>query len=109
VDVKIEKTALNIIDAAAQGAGDGLHLALNIGGMLIAFLALIAMVNAFWAGCTRCRDWAGFPRRSRDCSASCLRGGMDYGRAMEGCVVDWGSAGTRLVLNEFVAFLKLGR
>src|SRR4029077_3515081 len=39
VDVKIEKTAVNVIDAAAQGAGDGLQLALNIGGMLIAFLA----------------------------------------------------------------------
>ena len=45
VDIKVEKTAVNVIDAAAQGAGDGLHLALNIGGMLIAFLALIAMVN----------------------------------------------------------------
>src|ERR1051325_11057362 len=45
VEIKVEKTAVNLIDAAAQGAGDGLHLALNIGGMLIAFLALIAMVN----------------------------------------------------------------
>src|ERR1019366_4327048 len=34
VDIKVEKTAVNVIDAAAQGAGDGLHLALNIGGML---------------------------------------------------------------------------
>ena len=41
----MEKTAVNVIDAAAQGAGDGLHLALNVGGMLIAFLALIAMFN----------------------------------------------------------------
>src|SRR3974390_3693898 len=45
VEVKVEKTAVNVIDAAAQGAGDGLHLALNVGGMLIAFLALIAMCN----------------------------------------------------------------
>jgi hypothetical protein len=45
VDIRVEKTAVNVIDAAAQGAGDGLHLALNIGGMLIAFLALIAMCN----------------------------------------------------------------
>src|SRR5580692_9158649 len=45
VEVRIEKTAVNVIDAAAQGAGDGLHLALNIGAMLIAFLALIAMLN----------------------------------------------------------------
>ena len=36
----------------ARGAGDGLHLALNIGGMLIAFLALIAMVTACSAGFT---------------------------------------------------------
>src|SRR5579862_2121257 len=51
VEVKIEKTAVNVIDAAAQGAGDGLHLALNIGAMLIAFLALIAMLNGIlgWA------------------------------------------------------------
>src|SRR6266850_7465774 len=45
VEIKVEKTAVNVIDAAAQGAGDGLHLALNIGAMLIAFLALIAMAN----------------------------------------------------------------
>src|ERR1700724_257766 len=45
VDVHLEKTAVNVIDAAAQGAGDGLHLSLNIAAMLIAFLSLIALVN----------------------------------------------------------------
>ncbi len=45
VEVKLENTAVNIIDAAAQGAGDGLQLVLNIAAMLIAFLALIALVN----------------------------------------------------------------
>src|SRR5579859_6421900 len=45
VEIKVEKTAVNVIDAAAQGAGDGLRLALNIGAMLIAFIALIAMFN----------------------------------------------------------------
>src|SRR5579862_9895180 len=51
VEVRLEKTAVNIIDAAAQGAGDGLHLCLNIAAMLIAFLALIAMMNGIfgWA------------------------------------------------------------
>ncbi len=43
--VEVEKPGVNVIDAAARGAGDGLQLALNIGGMLIAFLALIALVN----------------------------------------------------------------
>src|SRR5579875_1649711 len=45
VRVEVEQPGVNIVDAAARGAGDGLHLALNIAGMLIAFLALIAMVN----------------------------------------------------------------
>jgi len=40
-----EKTTANIIDAAAAGAADGLRLALNVGGMLMAFIALIAMIN----------------------------------------------------------------
>ena len=43
--IEVEKPGVNVIDAAARGAGDGLQLALNIGAMLIAFLALIAMVN----------------------------------------------------------------
>jgi CNT family concentrative nucleoside transporter len=52
VDVKLEKTAVNMIDAAAQGAGDGLQLCLNIAAMLIAFLALIALATASSAGRT---------------------------------------------------------
>lgn len=40
---------VNVIDAAASGASDGLHLALNVGGMLIAFIALIALINAILA------------------------------------------------------------
>ena len=43
--MEVEKTASNVIDAAAAGAGDGLRLALNIGAMLLAFIALIALIN----------------------------------------------------------------
>src|ERR1700722_18723441 len=43
--IEIEKPGVNIIDAASRGAADGLQLALNIGGMLIAFIGLIALVN----------------------------------------------------------------
>jgi len=46
VKMEVEKTSSNIIDAAAAGAGDGLKLALNIGAMLLAFIALIALLNA---------------------------------------------------------------
>src|ERR1700734_678858 len=45
VKVVVERPGVNIIDAAARGAGDGLHLALNIAAMLIAFLRLIALCN----------------------------------------------------------------
>ncbi|WP_456425345.1 NupC/NupG family nucleoside CNT transporter [Rhodocaloribacter sp.] len=52
VKITVEKTTKNVIDAAAAGAGDGLKLALNVGAMLIAFLALIAMANWLlgWGG-----------------------------------------------------------
>src|ERR1700756_5568003 len=45
VRLKVEKTDVNVIDAAGRGTGEGLHLALNVGAMLISFLALVALVN----------------------------------------------------------------
>ncbi len=45
VDIDVEATDANLLDAAARGAGQGVTLALNIAGMLIAFLGLIALVN----------------------------------------------------------------
>lgn len=52
ISMDVEKTDCNLIDAAARGASEGLKLALNIGGMLLAFIALIALVNALigWIG-----------------------------------------------------------
>lgn len=49
---QVERPDVNVIEAAARGAGEGLHLALNVGAMLLAFLALIALVNGMlgWAG-----------------------------------------------------------
>jgi CNT family concentrative nucleoside transporter len=100
VELKMEKTAVNVIDAAAQGAGDGLHLALNVAGMLIAFLALIAMLNGILG-------WA-------HTSLEQLFG-LVFSPVAWLMGVPWKDAGaignllgTRLALNEFVAFLKLG-
>lgn len=45
LDFEIEQDTVNVIDAAAGGAADGLRLALNVGAMLIAFLAIIALIN----------------------------------------------------------------
>lgn len=46
VRIEVERHSANVIDAAATGAGDGLKLALNVGAMLLAFIALIATLNA---------------------------------------------------------------
>ena len=109
VDVKVEKTAVNVIDAAAQGAGDGLHLALNIAGMLIAFLALIAMCNGIlgWLHTLPLMGW--LPQSLEKIF------GIVFAPVAWVMGVPWKDAatigdllGTRLVLNEFVAFLKLG-
>ena len=49
VTIDVEPTEVNIIDAAAAGAGKGITLALNIGGMLIAFVAIIYMIDGVLA------------------------------------------------------------
>jgi CNT family concentrative nucleoside transporter len=107
VEVKIEKSAVNVIDAAAQGASDGLHLSLNIAGMLIAFLALIAMVNGILGGIHNHVGWV--PTSLEKIF------GVVFAPVAWVMGVPWKDAGaigdllgTRLVLNEFVAFLKLG-
>jgi CNT family concentrative nucleoside transporter len=50
VNLKVEKNADNVIEAAATGAGDGMTLALNVGAMLIAFIAGIALINYLFLG-----------------------------------------------------------
>jgi CNT family concentrative nucleoside transporter len=109
VEIKVERTAVNVIDAAAQGAGDGLRLALNIGAMLIAFIALIAMVNGIlgWVHTLPFLGWVP-PTLERIF-------GLIFSPLAWIMGVSWKDAasignllGTRLVLNEFVAFTQLG-
>ena len=45
VRLQVEKTDVNVIDAIGRGTGEGLHLALNVGAMLISFLALVALAQ----------------------------------------------------------------
>ena len=109
VHIKVEKTAVNVIDAAAQGAGDGLHLALNIGGMLIAFLALIAMCNGIlgWLHTLPLLHWL---PESLERLFGILFAPVAFvlGVPWKDCGTIGDLLGTRLVLNEFVSFLKLG-
>ena len=111
VKMEVEKTASNIIDAAAGGAADGLKLALNIGAMLLAFIALIAMINAplTWIGeVTGLQAMLGKPT---DLAAI-------FGWVLAPLAwvigVPWQDAttvgsliGQKVVINEFVAYLQL--
>ncbi len=108
VEIHLEKTAVNVIDAAAQGAGDGLHLALNIGAMLIAFLALIAMANGI-LGWFHTVPYLGWVPSSLQQIFGFIFAPLAWlmGVAWNDCASIGNLLGTRLVLNEFVAFLDL--
>jgi CNT family concentrative nucleoside transporter len=107
VEIHVEDSAVNVIDAAAQGAGDGLRLALNIAGMLIAFLALIAMVNGIlgWA-----HHYAGWLPTSLEtmCGAVFAPIAWLLGVPWQDAPAVGGLLGTRLITNEMVAFQQLG-
>ena len=112
VRTTIERPHVNLIEAAAGGAGEGLKLALNVGAMLLAFLALIALINwpLGWAGSiTGLEDWLGQPL-----DLALILGwifaplaflvGVPWSEA----VTVGGLIGTEIVANEFVAYVALG-
>ncbi|MDV9041888.1 nucleoside transporter C-terminal domain-containing protein [Stenotrophomonas sp. RAC2] len=113
VKMEVEKTSSNIIDAAAAGAGDGLKLALNIGAMLLAFIALIALLNAplTWIG-----EVTGLAAQiGKPTNLSTIFG---YVLAPIAWVIGtpWADAttvgsliGQKVVINEFVAYTELSQ
>jgi CNT family concentrative nucleoside transporter len=106
--VEIERPGVNVIDAAARGAGDGLHLALNIAGMLIAFLALIAMINGCLGWAHARASW--FPASLQQILAVLFAPvAWALGVTWKDCATVGNLLGTRMVLNEFVAFVDLGK
>ena len=109
IKVEVEKPGVNIIDAAARGASDGLQLALNIGAMLIAFIGLIAMVNGILKGIHGMNHMAWLPESLQGILARVFAPiawllGVKY----NDCAAIGNLLGTRLILNEFVAFIDLG-
>ncbi|UJB18091.1 MULTISPECIES: NupC/NupG family nucleoside CNT transporter [Lysobacter] len=111
VKMEVEKNTANIIDAAAAGAGDGLRLALNIGAMLLAFIALIALVNAplTWVG-----EQTGLAAAiGKPTDLSTLLGYLlapiawVIGTPWQDATLVGGLIGEKVVLNEFVAYTHL--
>ncbi len=117
VKVKVEKNASNLVEAAANGASDGLTLALNVGAMLIAFIALIALVNYLLQGLG---DITGWNTTLKATYGHPLNFQLIIGWVLQylafGIGVPWHESlnfgsliGTKVVLNEFVAYLELGK
>ena len=115
VKLEVEKNASNVIEAAATGAGDGLQLALNVGGMLLAFIALIYMFN-YLLGFVG--DVTGLNNYLQVHYQSTLSMQFIFGSVLQfvGIAIgvpfndafNFGSLiGTKVVLNEFVAYLDL--
>ena len=117
--VVVEKPDVNAIDAAARGAGEGLMLALNVGAMLLAFIALVALLNALigligdWTRLTDLLRGAGALAADQRLTLEILLGWLLAPLAwLMG--VEWADAttvgsllGIKTVLNEFVAYLQL--
>ena len=109
---EFEDRKSNVLDAAAKGTTDGLHLALNVAAMLISFLALIALINGLLGGIHNflaARGFRWFPSQMQT-----VLGGIFapvawlIGVPWHNCVAIGNLLGTRMVLNELVAFTMLG-
>ena len=110
VKIEVEKPGVNVIDAAARGAGDGLHLALNIGAMLIAFIGLIALVNGGLQAIHGTRFLAWIPDSMQGILGRLFAPvAWLLGVKWNDCAAVGNLLGTRLILNEFVAFVDLGK
>jgi concentrative nucleoside transporter, CNT family len=97
----------NLLGAVARGTSDGLQLALNIAAMLISFLALIALVDGIFGGI---HNWANWFPESLESVLGFIFAPIAWviGIPRHDCRVIGGLLGTRMVLNELVAFSKLG-
>ena len=107
VEVVVPQQDVNVIDAAGRGAIEGLHLSLNVAGMLIAFIALVALVNGIFGYANGVWPW--FPA-SLDIVFGYLFRPIAWamGVSWKDSLTVGNLLGTRMVLNEFVAFVKLG-
>ena len=103
-----EEKPANLIMAAAQGAQTGVKLAVAVGAMVLAFVALVALANGLLGGVG---GWFGHPELS-------FQGllGMVFQPVMYLLNVPWNEAGIagglfgeKIVLNEFVAYIDLGK
>ncbi|MBI3658819.1 MAG: NupC/NupG family nucleoside CNT transporter [Acidobacteria bacterium] len=112
VSLEVEKTDVNVIAAAARGTGEGLNLAVNVGAILISFLALVALANGILGGlhnvlATRL-NFTYFPGSLQQIFGYLFAPiAWAIGIPWKDCLTVGDLLGTRLALNELVAYSKL--
>jgi concentrative nucleoside transporter, CNT family len=106
VRLELPRAHTNLIDAAASGASEGLKLALNVGAMLLAFIALIAMVNGLFG---KVGGVFGYPEFSLELITGYMFAPIAWlmGVPWSDCLTVGTLLGKKLILNEFVAYLDL--
>ncbi len=104
----VEEKAANVLDAAAAGASSGMQLALNVGAMLLAFVALISLLNGMIGGIG---GWFGQPELSLQMILGWVFQPLAYliGVPWYEANIAGSMIGQKLVINEFVAYLDFGR
>jgi len=107
VKLEIPKQDVNIVDAAARGTGEGLNLMLNVIAMLVSFLALIALLNGGFGLIHSHFAW--FPESFQVVLGWIFRPiAWIMGVPWKDSKFIGGLLGTRMVLNEFIAYAQLG-
>jgi CNT family concentrative nucleoside transporter len=107
VKVEIPRTDVNVVDAAARGTSDGLHLMLNVIAMLISFIALIALANGILGWVHGYAAW--LPADLQTILGWIFRPvAFVMGVPWRDSGTIGGLLGTRMVLNEFIAYAQLG-
>jgi CNT family concentrative nucleoside transporter len=108
VKIDIPRTDVNVVDAAARGTSEGLHLMLNVIAMLVSFIALIALVNGILGWVHGYVSW--FPGSLETVLGWIFRPiAFVMGVPWHDSGTVGGLLGTRMVLNEFIAYAQLGQ
>ncbi len=103
----LEKREANVLGAIAKGTTDGLHLALNVGAMLIAFIALIALLNGILGGIHNHVSW--FPQSLEKIFGVIFAPiAFVIGIPWKDCLAIGNLLGTRMAVNELVAYSMMG-
>jgi CNT family concentrative nucleoside transporter len=107
VKVDIPRTDANVVGAAARGTADGLHLMLNVIAMLVSFIAIVALLNGLFGWVHGYVAW--FPENLQTILGWVFRPiAWVMGVPWQDSQAIGGLLGTRMVLNEFIAYSELG-